>query len=204
MNNNENRYSLSKEEPKSNDYYLKELMEYAEKQYGVQHSITTVTEKDAIPKERGAFNERWSDFGKKDLYDEFVSEAEAAPQKTKEPPAPDPKQVELNRLCRQYYEMDKKYESAKGKRFIATILVFTIGYFALLAIANGITSIKAIFDMDLSLIGINVVLSIIFAWIHFWANATIFGQLSEMGRRESAALEHIAKQIRDTKKTLSK
>jgi hypothetical protein len=40
------------------------------------------------------------------------------------------------------------------------------------------------------------------AWFHFWANAAIFGQLSEMGKRERTILDGIANRIKELEKKL--
>lgn len=111
------------------------------------------------------------------------------------------KQQELNRLYHLLYESDKKFEKAKGKRTAITVTIFAIGYFVLFAIIGGKTDIKSILTADIETIGVISIISIVLAWIHFIVNATIFGQLSEMGRRENEAIESIKKEIRELEKS---
>jgi hypothetical protein len=64
------------------------------------------------------------------------------------------------------------------------------------------SSIEAIFsEAILYILGL-LFTSIVLAWFHFWANATIFGQLSEMGRREREILDGITRSIRELEKKL--
>lgn len=112
-----------------------------------------------------------------------------APEKPKAPPI-DPRKEELKRLYQSLYEEDKKYEKAKGKRAIVTILIFTAFYFWL--IWQFVDSFVAI------------VPAIPLAVIHFFANATIFGQLSDMSRSENKRLEYIREQIKELEKEIYK
>lgn len=115
-------------------------------------------------------------------------------------------QEEINRLYRQLHERDNEFEKAKGKRFIITMLVFTVVYFVILMIGAGFTDISSAIEAIFSkaIIGILGILiaSIMLAWFHFWANWSIFGQLSEMGRRERETLDAIRKRIEDLNKKL--
>ena len=98
------------------------------------------------------------------------------------------KEAELKELYRRLYELDRKFEKAKGKRTIVTILGFAVFYFWVFYILNDPVGIEIIFD---------VILAIVIAGFHFFANVTIFGQLSQLGREENAILENIRKRIRE-------
>lgn len=98
------------------------------------------------------------------------------------------REAELKELYRRLYELDAKFEKAKGKRMILAILGFAVFYFLVLYILNDPTGIEIIFD---------VLLAIVIAGFHFWINVTIFSQLVQLGREESAILENIRKRIRD-------
>lgn len=167
---------------------------------------------DEEPKGNSAIRDRGSSFGRRDPLDEFLSSFPIQPVQEDQPakkPEPDKAELEkkkkiekINRLYQELYEYDKKFERAKGIRFTVTLLVFAVGYFALLSIVSGITDIKEIFDMNIGAILIQALISIIFAWLHFLANYAIFGQLSEMGSRETKTLDNIRRAIAEAKKEI--
>ena len=112
------------------------------------------------------------------------------------------KQEKLNRLYRQLHEKDKEFEKAKGNRFIITMLVFTAFYFVILMIGAGFSHISSVLEAISSntiidILGIAIA-SILLAWFHILVNATIFGQLSKIGRREREVLDGIRSTIKDT------
>lgn len=98
------------------------------------------------------------------------------------------REAELKELYRRLYQLDQKFEKAKGKRTIITILGFAVFYFWVLYILNEPTGIEIVYD---------VLLAIVIAGFHFLVNATIFGQLSHLGRKENETLENIRKRIRE-------
>ena len=111
------------------------------------------------------------------------------------------KQQEINRLSMLLSTKDKEFQKAKGKRTMITTTFFAIFYFVIIVLFRGITDITDIFYMDLGEIALLVVISTICAWLHFWANGVIFGQLSEMGRRERETLDNIRKNIKEVEKS---
>jgi hypothetical protein len=96
---------------------------------------------------------------------------------------------ERDRLIRLYHEKDNEFESAKLKRSIITILVFSLVYFVILFIRSDIADITDLVAL--------VFVSLVFGGIHFWVNATIFSQLSIKGREEREILESIERRIRE-------
>lgn len=112
--------------------------------------------------------------------------------------------AEIKRLYNLHYEYDQKYEKAKGRRFFITILAFTALYFVVLMLFDGNTSIGDVINEGIGSILASLFVSVIFALIHFFANWTIFHQLSEMGKRETAALEHIRNRIRELENKLER
>lgn len=112
---------------------------------------------------------------------------------------------ELKRLYKKLYETDKEFEKAKGKRFIITMLIFTAFYFVVIMAIIGFdirSAIEAIFSK--AIIGILAILfaSVMLAWFHFWANAAIFGQLSDVSSRERKIIDGIASRIKELEKKL--
>ena len=100
---------------------------------------------------------------------------------------PDEKQKERNRLTQLYLELDKKYDSAKGKRAIKTIIAFAIAYTAIFWIAKHPLAPLDILEF--------FVVSLLLSSIHFLISATVFSQLINMSNREKNYLEEIRKQI---------
>lgn len=104
--------------------------------------------------------------------------------------------AEIGNHYRMIVQKEKEFEKAKAKRTIITILAFAVLYFALLMISGSNTGILGIIGTMLA--------SIFLAGIHFVINATVFGQLSEVGKRETAALEHIRNRIRELENKLER
>lgn len=101
--------------------------------------------------------------------------------------------MDKNELLKLYWQRDKEFEAAKGKRTILTILLFSVCYFVIIyAIAKKPTDIKAIAAL--------LVVSIILACIHFWFNISIFLYLFQKGREETEILERIRKEISELEK----
>lgn len=161
--------------------------------------------------EHGNYHVYWKDFDHNDP----LSELEALYMPKKEAPKKvksekEKKIEELNRLSRQLYETDKKFEKAKGKRFALTIIAFSAFYFVvsfvILMMATGNMEIKEMVENIVSAgflaVAAFMLIPIVLAILHFLVNETIFGQLSEMGRRESATLENIRKRIKALEKNL--
>ena len=112
--------------------------------------------------------------------------------------------AELRSLYKSLCETDQQYEKAKGKRFFITILAFTAFYFVVLMLFDGNTSIRDVLSEGVWGILASLFVSVVFAFIHFFANSTIFHQLSEMSKRETAALEHIRNRIRELENKLER
>lgn len=120
----------------------------------------------------------------------------------------DKKQEELDRLYRLLQKRDAEFEKAKGKRAMITMAVFSFLYFVVIMLFSGhkdIVSIieaiiKAIINVDIQAIAAVLIPSIALGWMHFWANATIFGQLSQKSREENKVLDIIKKRIREIEK----
>lgn len=174
-----------------------------------RYSITKETPKDPIPKDRGAFNERFSDFGKKDLYDLFAEKA--APQKPNEPPAPDPKQEELLRiettkreieqLARLYYERKAEFEKASRIRWVLTFVGFTLVVsYILISIVGG--GIESLFSADIRNILIMLLAGAVITGFHFFINISIFGWLFQKDIAADRRLADIERKIRELEKTL--
>ena len=101
--------------------------------------------------------------------------------------------MDKNELLKLYYQKDKEFEAAKGKRMILTLLFFVIVYYALMWILFGrpddfITAILSLLPVTF------------FAAIHLLVNATIFGQLHMRSREETEILERIRKEISELEK----
>jgi hypothetical protein len=96
------------------------------------------------------------------------------------------KEKERNRLTRLYWERDKEFESAKGKRTILTIIGFTIAYFLILYAVEKPSG----FDIVLAFI-----VALVMAGFHFFINSFIFMYLFQKGHRETECLEAIKKKI---------
>lgn len=99
---------------------------------------------------------------------------------------------ERDRLIRLYYERDKEFESAKGKRMIITILAFSLLYF--------VVFFQIGYIADVTDFLMTAVISIVFGGIHFWVNALIFSRLFQKGKEEREALEYIERKIRELEK----
>ena len=174
-----------------------------------RYSITKETPKDPIPKDRGAFNERWSDFGKKDLYDQFAEKT--APQRPKEPPAPDPKQEELlhiettkreiEQLARLYYERETEFKKASRIRWILAFVGFTLVVsYILISIVGG--DIKSVFSADIRNILIMLLTGAVITGFHFFINISVFGWLFQKDIAEDRRLANIENRIRELEKEL--
>lgn len=99
---------------------------------------------------------------------------------------PAEKQKERNRLNQLYWELDKKYEAAKGRRAITSILVFAVAYFVFFWIVDR--------PVGLDILG-TAVAAIFIGGVHFWINTLIFSQLFRLSESENRTLESIRKQL---------
>lgn len=99
---------------------------------------------------------------------------------------PAEKEQERNRLYRLYWQRDKEFESAKGRRLVISILAFSAFYFWLiiqLSAPKGLGFLAAL------------VFALILGGIHVIFNGWIFGQLHLKSQEEQSILDHIKKQI---------
>ena len=103
-------------------------------------------------------------------------------------------QEEIDYLYERYYEMDKEFEKAKGRRLLFAILGFAFVYAYLL------WSIRRP-DNFLGLLMI-LIFSVVLSGIHVFINLSIFGSISDKGHEEYETLEHIRNRISDLKKKL--
>lgn len=103
----------------------------------------------------------------------------------------------LKSLYKLYHDRDDEFQKAKLKRMIFTLLFFTVAYFVIL-----IWITKQFWELNWGIIAIIFISSIVLSWIHFWVNATVFGQLANKGRDETEILERIKEDIRELEKKL--
>ena len=189
------------------------LMAYAQEQNAAQHSITTVTEKDATPKDRGAFNERWSDFGQKDPLDELMSKTEPAPQpkpKAQQAPQADPKELlriestkrEIDRLGRLYCDKRYVFEKESRTRWILTFCGFTLVNFIIVMLVVGNLSIADVLETSLKEIGLSLLLALVITGIHFFINVSIFGWLFQKDISGGRQVDDVVRKIRELEKTI--
>ena len=95
---------------------------------------------------------------------------------------------ERKRLYKLLYERDKKFEKAKGRRMIVTLIGFAAFYFWLLC--------EFTEPMGWEIAG-ELAVAAVFAGIHVFANMLVFGYLANKGREESEILDSIRKRIRE-------
>lgn len=101
-------------------------------------------------------------------------------------------QDELNRLYRLYYERDKEFEKAKGRRTLLSVLGFSVWYFWIYCNFLAPSGIREVL--------LSIVFAIITSVFHVLINGTIFWHLIDNSRREYERLEHIKKQIQELEK----
>jgi len=94
-----------------------------------------------------------------------------------------------NDLWKSYNEMDNRFQKAKAKRALLTILFFSVLYFALFCVIN-----KAPAENILGILG-NILSAIFLGGIHFWLNSMVFSYLFRKGQEEQEALTRIEKQM---------
>lgn len=92
-----------------------------------------------------------------------------------------------NELWKLYYERDKEFEKAKGKRALVTVIGFSIFYLVVLY--------SFLKPTDLKGIGATLIVAIVLGFLHFLVNLTIFAYLCNKGRDESEVLKQIKKRI---------
>ena len=97
--------------------------------------------------------------------------------------------MDTKELRQHYYELDRQFQRNKTRRAIKTILAFAVAFFAVLYMVEKPEGI-------LDIVG-NIVLSVILAGFHFWINALIFGQLSEVSHAEDRMLDRIRKELQE-------
>lgn len=132
-------------------------------------------------------------FSQQSAFDELVSTYSPKEVKSKK----EKKIEELRSLYERHYELDKKFEKAKGRRAIWTTLFFILFYFALITVI-----VDNLLTLSLSALDDILIVAIVFGLIHFWMNATIFSQLSMKGREEREILDKIKKRISELEKDL--
>lgn len=96
--------------------------------------------------------------------------------------------MDKKELQKQYYELERQFESNKTKRAIRTVLAFAVAFFVILCFAEKPTGFE--------IIG-TAFASIVLAGIHFWINAFIFGQLCNVSNSENKVLEDIRKKLQE-------
>ena len=92
-----------------------------------------------------------------------------------------------NELWKLYYERDKAFQKARGKRAVYTIMAFTVMYAVLIYIREKPDNLIEIAGM--------LAFAIILAFIHMVVNVPIFWQLFDMSRAEDDTLKAIKKRI---------
>ena len=101
--------------------------------------------------------------------------------------------AEINRLYKLYYERDKEYETAKGKRCLLTLAGFAVVFFGILC---------AVLEPQGWDILFMLFLAIIWSGVHFFVNVSVFGALSDKGRDEGDYLRNLKKRIAELEKEL--
>ena len=91
-------------------------------------------------------------------------------------------------LQKQYYELERRFESNKTKRAVQTILAFAVAFFALGYYIDRPTGLEI-----LGIAGASIVL----AGIYFLINALIFGQLASKSNAENRILEDMKKRLQE-------
>ena len=103
------------------------------------------------------------------------------------------KTSERDELLKLYYERDKEFEAAKGKRMLLTFLFFIAAYYVLFCLIFS-------WPDDLIIAIVCLLPSSFFAVGHYFVNSAIFGYLHTKGREENEILERIRKRIQDLDK----
>ena len=103
----------------------------------------------------------------------------------------------LAHLYKLYYERDKEFEKAKGKRFWLTVLGFSLAYLIAFFLAGKTVFLPEDATLgELALLLLELVIpSIVVAFIHYFVNATIFGQLFIKSEEEKRILQSIKDEI---------
>ena len=94
--------------------------------------------------------------------------------------------MDKNELHKHLSEMDAKFEKAKEKRAIKTILVFAIVFFLILCWVEEPSGIEFVWT---------AVSAVVLAGIHFVVNAAVFGWLALQGESERRYLEDLRKKL---------
>ena len=97
--------------------------------------------------------------------------------------------MDKKQLQQHYFELERQFERNKEKRAIKTLLAFAVAFFAVLYMLEKPAGIVEI--------GLTIVASIIWAGIHFWINAIIFGQLCDVSKGENRILEGIRNKLNE-------
>ena len=92
-----------------------------------------------------------------------------------------------NELWKLYYERDKEFEKAKGRRSVITIIGFSCFYLWVFYANWQPTNLKGF--------GAILIFALVVGVLHFWINATIFSYLCNKGRDENEVLKQIKKRI---------
>lgn len=100
--------------------------------------------------------------------------------------------MDKNELLKLYYQKDKEFEAAKGKRTILTILLFAVVYFVVMYALTKPADWKGVCG--------NLLASIFIAGIHFWFNSIIFLTLFNKSDAETKTLQDIKKRISELEK----
>lgn len=94
--------------------------------------------------------------------------------------------MDRNELYKHLVETDKKFEKAKEKRAIKTILAFAVVFFIFLCLDEKPSGIEFV---------LAAVVSVVFSGIYFVVNSLVFGYLALQGDAERKYLEAIKKKL---------
>lgn len=96
--------------------------------------------------------------------------------------------MDKRELQKQYWELERRFESNKIKRAVQTILAFAATFFTIYCY-----NVRPSFLEIIGIAGGSIVL----AGIHFLINALIFGQLVSKSNAENKILEDMKKRLQE-------
>lgn len=94
--------------------------------------------------------------------------------------------MDKNELWEQYLETEKKFEKAKTKRAIKTVLFFTVLYFLLIVTIEKTSGLK--------LLGAFLV-ALFLGGVHLMINSAVFYHLFSVNEAEKKCLDEMKKQL---------
>ena len=96
--------------------------------------------------------------------------------------------MDKRELQKQYWELERRFESNKTKRAVQTILAFAVAFFVIFYTTDRPTGFEII---------ATAIVSIVMAGIHFFVNVIIFSQLINVSNAENKILEDMKKKLQE-------